>query len=157
VTGPAGGAFDPATVQGLWDIEQIKQLKARYFRLVDTRDWAGVVALFTTDCMLRSSHFPDGELPGPFFASVAQRIHPGISVHHGHMPEITLTSPSTATGIWAMADFVDTDDPGFRFHGYGHYHESYLKEPRAGWLISAFELRRMRVDRYAGPPGPWPR
>ncbi len=27
------------TVQMLWDIEQSKQLKARYFRLLDTKEW----------------------------------------------------------------------------------------------------------------------
>ena len=29
------------------DIEAIKQLKARYFRLMDTKDWAGFRAVFT--------------------------------------------------------------------------------------------------------------
>ena len=26
-----------------------------------------------------------------------------VTVHHGHMPEIDVTSPTTATGTWAMA------------------------------------------------------
>jgi len=38
------------TVQMLWDVEQIKQLKARYFRLLDTKDWDGFADLFTDDC-----------------------------------------------------------------------------------------------------------
>ena len=29
-----------------------------------------------------------------------------VTVHHGHMPEIELTSPTTARGIWAMEDML---------------------------------------------------
>jgi hypothetical protein len=139
-----------AAVRTLWEIEQIKLLKARYFRYVDTRDWDGVTALFTPDCDLRSTLFPEVKRPGEFFERVAAMITPGISVHHGHMPEITLTSWQTATGIWAMYDYVEADDGSVGFHGYGHYHESYLKDPERGWLISRFELRRLRLDRFAG-------
>jgi hypothetical protein len=142
-----------AAVRTLWEIEQIKLLKARYFRCVDTRDWDGVVALFTPDCDLRSTLFPEVKQPRDFFAKVASMIAPGISVHHGHMPEITLTSWQTATGIWAMADYVESDDGRVGFRGYGHYHEDYLKDPERGWLISRFELRRLRVDRFAGRAG----
>ena len=31
------------------DIEAIKQLKARYFRMMDTKDWDGLAAVFTGD------------------------------------------------------------------------------------------------------------
>ena len=145
---------DPAAAaSALWEIEQIKQLKARYFRFVDTRDWDGVVALFSPDCDLRSTLFPEARQPRDFFAKVASMITPGVSVHHGHMPEITLTSLETATGIWAMYDYVQTDDGRVGYRGYGHYHESYRKDPRRGWLISGFELRRLRVDWFAGGPG----
>ena len=142
---------DPAAAaSALWEIEQIKQLKARYFRFVDTRDWNGVVALFSPDCDLRSTLFPEARQPRDFFAKVASMITPGVSVHHGHMPEITLTSGETATGIWAMDDYVQTDDGRVGYRGYGHYHESYRKDPLRGWLIIGFELRRLRVDRFAG-------
>jgi hypothetical protein len=114
----AAPGADPAA-RALSEIEQIKQLKARYFRLVDTRDWDGVVALFSPDCDLRSTLFPEARQPRDFFAKVASMITPGISVHHGHMPEITLTSAETATGIWAMDDYVQTDDGRLGYRGYG--------------------------------------
>lgn len=88
----------------LWEIDQLKQLKARYFRFVDTRDWAALVALFAPDCVMRSTVLEGTEYPPEFYRRVAERITPGVSVHHGHMPEITLTSAMTATGIWAMFD-----------------------------------------------------
>jgi 3-phenylpropionate/cinnamic acid dioxygenase small subunit len=37
----------------LMDIEQIKQLKARYFRLLDTKQWEAWGQVFTADCEVR--------------------------------------------------------------------------------------------------------
>ena len=34
------------------DIETIKQLKARYFRLMDTKDWDGLAEVFTADVVI---------------------------------------------------------------------------------------------------------
>lgn len=126
----------------LWEIEQLKQLKARYFRFVDTRDWAALVALFAPDCVMRSTVLEGTEYPPEFYRRVAERITPGVSVHHGHMPEITLTSAMTATGIWAMFDLVETERAYAGHIGYGHYHETYRKFPDVGWFITSFELRR---------------
>ena len=39
-------------VQELLDIEAIKQLKARYFRLLDAKDWEAFVEIFTEDVEL---------------------------------------------------------------------------------------------------------
>lgn len=41
-------------VRALLDIEEIKQLKARYFRLLDTRRWDEWAQLFTVDCEFRT-------------------------------------------------------------------------------------------------------
>ncbi len=48
------------------------------------------------------------------------------TVHQVHAPEIELTSPTTATGIWALNDVVRLA-PGVNLAGYGHYHETYEK------------------------------
>ena len=67
------------------------------------------------------------------------------SVHHGHMPEIELTSSTTATGIWSMEDHVRWAD-GYETHGYGHYFETYEKaEDR--WQIKTMNLAYLRSDR----------
>jgi hypothetical protein len=51
------------------------------------------------------------------------------SVHHGHMPEIVLTSPTTASGVWALEDQLWWPEGGplTHMHGFGHYHETYEK------------------------------
>ncbi len=67
------------------------------------------------------------------------------SVHHGHTPEIVLTSDTTATGIWAMEDELwwTNGDVEEHLHGYGHYHEEYRKV-EGKWLISYRTLTRLR-------------
>jgi len=67
-----------------------------------------------------------------------------ITVHHGHMPEIELTSATTATGVWAMEDMLRWPD-GREMHGYGHYHETYEKVGGA-WRIKSSKLTRLRTD-----------
>ena len=37
------------------DIEAIRQLKARYFRTMDTKDWGGMRAVFTDDVVIDTS------------------------------------------------------------------------------------------------------
>jgi hypothetical protein len=69
------------------------------------------------------------------------------SVHHGHTPEITLTSDTTATGVWAMEDMLwwTRENDEEHLHGYGHYHEKYRKVDGV-WLIAYRNLTRLRVD-----------
>ena len=138
------------TVQMLWDIEQIKQLKARYFRFIDTKDWDGFRTLFTDDC----KHYLPLESATPFmeneeyFAMNQAFLTTGVTTHHGHMPEITLLSDTEAEGIWAMFDYVQIDPPSGRVSimGYGHYFETYRKEADGEWRISSKRNERLRLD-----------
>ena len=69
------------------------------------------------------------------------------TVHHGHMPEIELTGPDSAAGVWAMSDYVEFASEGVPvgFRGYGHYHERYVKRDGA-WRIAHMKLTRLRRD-----------
>ena len=40
------------TVERLEAIEEIKQLKARYFRCMDTKDWHGFTTVFAPDARM---------------------------------------------------------------------------------------------------------
>jgi uncharacterized protein (TIGR02246 family) len=131
------------------DLEAIKQLKARYFRLMDTKDWAGFRALFTADVRVDVSGDGAGVYEGveTFLEMLVPTLEGVVTVHHGHTPEITLTSPTTATGIWAMEDHLQFP-PGRGFtalHGYGHYHETYVKQD-GEWRIASTKLTRLRLD-----------
>jgi hypothetical protein len=127
------------------EIEAIKQLKARYFRLMDTKQWQAFGDLFTEDAWLSASPDPNETFAGR--ADIVRRVsgvlRDATTVHHGHMPEIELTGSDTATGIWAMYDFVEL--PQLVLHGWGHYHEEYAKQ-EGRWRIRRSRLSRLRLD-----------
>jgi len=128
------------------DIEAIKQLKARYFRTMDTKDWDAMRQVFTDEVSMDTTASGGSVMTGAdvCIAFLQRAIGDVITVHHGHMPEIGLTSPTTATGIWAMEDMLRWPD-GRELHGYGHYEESYEKVDGA-WRIKTLKLTRLRMD-----------
>jgi len=145
--------MDPA--QRLEAIEEIKQLKARYFRCLDTKDWDGFADVFASDARMDMSGEVKGDEPGAGITTGSREITEFVramvghvtTVHHGHTPEIDVTSPTTATGMWAMEDTLRWPDGGplATMHGYGHYHDTY--EKRDGrWRIASTTLTRLRVD-----------
>jgi uncharacterized protein (TIGR02246 family) len=128
------------------DVEAIRQLKARYFRTMDMKDWAGMRAVFTDDVVMDTSSSGGGVIAGAddFLAFLEPTLDGVVTVHHGHMPEIEITSPTTATGIWSMEDMLRWPD-GSEMHGYGHYLETYEKVD-GEWRIKTSTLTRLRTD-----------
>ena len=137
-------------------IEEIKQLKARYFRFLDTKQWTNLRGLFTDDAVFEGT-FDPFKGPDDFIAGVSKFNQNTVTVHHGHMPEIRITSPTTARAIWALADFIEIkaaegQPPGAQqrgFTGFGHYQEKYRKEGDT-WKIAFMRLTRIRVDPLLG-------
>jgi len=128
------------------DVEAIKQLKARYFRTMDTKDWPGMREVFTDDVVIDTTASGGGITHGAdeFLEFLRHALAGAVTAHHGHMPEIRLTSPSTAAGIWAMHDVIWWPD-GNRLQGYGHYHETY--EIVGGqWRIKSSTLTRLHME-----------
>jgi uncharacterized protein (TIGR02246 family) len=131
------------------DIEAIKQLKARYFRTMDTKDWAGMHQVFAPDVVIDTTEDGAPLIEGrdAFLEFLEPMLAEVTTVHHGHMPEIEVTSGTTATGIWAMEDHLwwPEGSPLQHLHGYGHYHETYVKLAE-GWRIRSLKLTRLRRD-----------
>ncbi len=142
--------------QTLSHLEEIKQLKARYFRLMDTKQWADFALVFAEEPEIdvtEDVESDEGRVKGR--KQIAEFIRDAVqdarTVHHGHMPEIALTGPDTAEGIWAMYDYLEfPSEPGQRtgLHGYGHYHEKYVYRD-GHWQIASMRLSRLRVDRMS--------
>lgn len=128
------------------DVEAIKQLKARYFRTMDTKDWAGMRQVFCDDLVIDTTASGGNVVTGAdtFMEFLSAGLQDVVTVHHGHMPEIELTSPTTAKGIWAMQDFLKWPD-GRELRGYGHYHETYERVD-GSWRIKSSTLTRLRMD-----------
>lgn len=133
------------------DIEDIKRLKARYFRCLDTKDWPGLRAVFTDDVVADSTEAGGKVITGAdaFIAFLQEVLTGATTVHQGHMPEVELTSPTTATGIWALHDIVIWP-AGLRLDGHGHYHETHTKTD-TGWRIATSRLTRLHTDLRPAP------
>jgi len=161
-------------IERLIAIEEIRQLKARFFRTLDGKDWDGYQSAYAPDAVLDCRHamysrdpatgaaISSGKIIPESEAVVESRLTHGaaairadveasvkdmITVHHGHTAEIEITSPTTACAVWAMEDVL-RGPPGWYLQtlvGYGHYHETYERID-GRWHIKTCKLTRLRVD-----------
>ncbi|MFT5695006.1 MAG: hypothetical protein ACI9QQ_000981 [Myxococcota bacterium] len=142
-----------ATAQ-LVAIEAIKQLKARYQRAVDTKDWELMRSVLAPDA---KSVYSDGKYSFEGRDAIVEFLSDGLSnpaiqsMHHAHTPEIEITSETTATGVWYLEDFVLTTLPsdgapnGTVMHGTGIYSDEYAKID-GHWLIANTGYERIFED-----------
>lgn len=145
-------------VERLEAIEDIRNLKARYFRLMDTRQWDELASLFTADLKVLT---PDGAIyaeGGPVYADgLRVSLERAVSCHQGLTGEIEVADANNARAIWAMQDVIEWEDRHPRFGwksivGRGHYHETYRKEQGA-WRIATLMLTRLRLDTQMAEDG----
>ncbi|HLY53922.1 MAG TPA: nuclear transport factor 2 family protein [Stellaceae bacterium] len=145
-------------------IDEIRQLKSRYFRFLDTKDWAGMATIFTDDAVFdaRAAFSVDGAAAeGPAVASndwlytggatilafLQEAAKEFITSHHGHCHEVEILSATEAQGVIAMEDqlYRPVDGrPVLWMHGTGHYHERYRKADGA-WRIAHSRITRLYV------------
>jgi hypothetical protein len=145
----------------LLDIAEIEALKARYFRLVDAKQWDEWAELFIPDAVTDFSALDPSLVFRDRAGMVAATAGPVgrivRTIHHGHTPDIEIVSPTAATGTWAMcswrawpegreipADFMPADF--MEVQRWGTYHDEFVKTD-AGWKISVLKLISHHVVR----------
>jgi hypothetical protein len=146
-----------STVEQLLAIKAIEGTKARYCRFLDTKRWEDFGNLFTDDAVLDVSEDVTPDM-GPqvvhgraaIVEQVRGAVHTARTTHQVHSPEITLTSPTTASGIWAMQDVVIWPAGVARpvaglnsLTAFGHYHETYALVG-GEWRIASLKLTRLQ-------------
>jgi len=127
-----------ARVARLEDLEAIKQLKYRYFRCLDTKQWDEMAGCFTADA---TAAYGDGRYTFTGRDAIMQFLRDNMGVqsgtwghHHGHHPEIEVTSATTARGTWALHNYLlnPRHQRGVRMACY--YRDEYVKADGA-WKI----------------------
>jgi hypothetical protein len=134
----------------LFDRIAICELKARYCRFLDTKQWPAWAQLFTEDVVLDTSEAggpPPIKGREPAVAMVRLAIETARTAHQVHTPEIRIEG-CTAEGVWAMQDRLVFEN-GDSLTGYGHYTERYVKDS-GSWLITASKLTRLHLDFVTG-------
>jgi len=138
-------------------IEEIKQLKHRYFRSIDRRDVETLSSLFTPNVEIdyeggtyRWQLQGRDELVTALHASFDPR---SVACHTGHHPEITLASPTGATGLWYLTDIMIKRDQKEITTGSALYADTYEKT-EDGWKIAKSTYKRVYeiVEHYEKEP-----
>ncbi len=132
------------------EIESIKQLKHKYMRCLDTKQWDEMATLFTDDVVTSYSggqfsfkgkneiiDFLQGAMP-PSIVSMHQCFH----------PEIELTGETSAKGTWGFNDYLIILDAGLSLRGYGIYSDEYEKVDGM-WKIKSTGYKRVFEETWS--------
>ncbi|MFT4046408.1 MAG: nuclear transport factor 2 family protein [Solimonas sp.] len=140
----------------------IGQLKARYCRFLDSKDWDAYAALFTDDFELDVSEGTSQPVIRGRDAALRMirgAIGAARTAHQVHAPEFDFVGDDEARVIWAMQDRVQWDAEraarigATGLTGYGHYHERYVRR-NGEWKIAASKLTRLHLDVHHAAPAP---
>jgi hypothetical protein len=145
------------TPDDLVEIELIKRVKYAYFRCLDLKQWDEIATLFTDDatCSYSAGAYayegPDA-IVGFFRTAMGRETF--LSSHKAHHPEIDLTGPDTATGVWALEDIVVDLQWELDIRGAAFYEDEYVKVDGV-WKIRRTAYKRVfeEISSRAGRPG----
>ena len=122
------------------DLTAISQLKYRYLRTLDTKEWGEFEACFVPEAT--------GDYNGLVFADRAalvsymkENLGEGLlTMHQVHHPEITVDG-DTATARWYLQDKVIVPAFSFMLEGAAFYDDRYVRTPE-GWRVAHTGYRR---------------
>ena len=129
------------------------EAKARYCRLLDTKDWAGWADLMTEDYELDVSEGTGKPIIRGREAAVKDvqaSILTAKTAHQVHNPEMRIEG-DVAHVVWALQDRLSWGPDRPTLTGYGHYHERWVKRDGT-WKLAALKLTRLHLD-FQPPAG----
>ena len=118
-------------IRALEEVEAIKRLKYRYWRHLDLKEWDDLATCFAADATVS---YGDGKYSFRGVDAIMSFLRDGlgkergsVTIHQGHHPEIDLTGPTTATGTWALYNYMfnEKQNRGIRIGAY--YRDEYAK------------------------------
>ena len=134
----------------LESIELIKQLKARYFRFLDTRNIEGLQTVFTSDA---TASFVGGDYDFQLdgweqLEAFYKKSFTGqnFGMHNGHHPEICVDG-DTATGIWYLQDIFVSLEHDITITGSALYEDEYRREG-GEWRIARTGYQRLWEEHH---------
>lgn len=134
------------TLQQLSDLEEIRQLKSRYFRCIDTGNHAELASCFAEDVTV---DYRGGgyrlQVSGreDMVEFIASSFNSSIvAMHHGHTPEISFVDADTAKGTWYLEDRFINPERNEDTMGSSLYYDTYVRTAE-GWRIRHSEYDRV--------------
>ncbi|WP_260762290.1 nuclear transport factor 2 family protein [Mycobacterium sp. SMC-4] len=126
---------------------ELSQAKARYCRLLDTKDWLAVAELMTEGIIVDLDAGNPSSVPivgrenvlSAFQSSVAD----ARTVHQVHSPEFEFVDDE-ARVIWAVQERVVWQN-GTSLTAFGHYHDRWIRLD-GHWRIVELRLEHLIMD-----------
>jgi hypothetical protein len=145
------------TPDDLVTMEEIKRVKYRYLRAMDTGDMKALPALFTEDVSARflgGSYDVTISSKAKLLEYLAASVTPDVVINHNcHHPEIDLTGPDSADGLWYLSDWYYNRTQKRIVRGAAFYRDRYVKSGGT-WKIrhTGYERVFEIVDEGVPPP-----
>jgi ketosteroid isomerase-like protein len=115
---------------------ELEELKYRYVRALDHKDWDLFAACFTDDATASYGERLDFSGPDEIVGFMRENLGPTmITVHQVHHPEFTVEG-DTATGVWSLMDRVIMTEFRFLLDGASFYNDRYQRGADGAWRIS---------------------
>ena len=124
-------------------LEELKRLKYRYLRTLDTKDWDAFGDTLAEDATADYGERLSFTGRDAITAYMRTTLTPAIiTVHHVHHPEISVDGDS-ATGVWALDDTVVVTEHRMLLRGAAHYEDRYERGADGAWRIAHTGYRRL--------------
>ena len=135
-------------VQELEDLRAIEKLQARYWDLMDAKNWEEFRTCFADDFEFINLDNGDHMQGGDDMVEVIKGIFPdGVtSSHHGHHHWVDIVDEKTAKAHWALQDDLYDSVNGGEFVGRAHYDNTYVKLDDGRWVCKQMVLKYLRGE-----------
>jgi hypothetical protein len=133
------------TPADLVTLREIEQLKYRYLRTLDLKDWDEFAQVFEPEATGSYGEGLEFGSAAEIVAFMRESLGPDIiTVHQVHHPEISLAHSGTAaSGVWMLTDRVIAVSHGVLIEGASMYRDEYRRGADGQWRISRTGYERI--------------
>ncbi|MEK9649422.1 MAG: nuclear transport factor 2 family protein [Gammaproteobacteria bacterium] len=129
------------TLEKLFAIEEIKQLKHRYFRAIDMADFDLLDEIFHPDIKVDyrgGTYRWEQSGKEAIIKALKYSFHSqAAAMHTGHHPEISIDSSITASGKWYLHDIFFNFNEKIVTQGTALYEDEYMHDGVSWKIISS--------------------
>ncbi|HWV25953.1 MAG TPA: nuclear transport factor 2 family protein [Aeromicrobium sp.] len=129
-------------------IEQIKQVKYRYFKALDLKQWEefgdclaeDVLAAYGTHAMGEPLRFTGRDAVVSY---LSQHLPETVTTLHVAAHPVIDVDGDRASASWCFQDTVIVTDAGLTIQGGGYYADEYRREASGRWQITTTRYERV--------------
>ena len=117
-------------------LRELEELKYRYTRALDSKDWDLFRSCFADDATATYGERLAFDDPDAIVAYMRENLGPSmITLHQVHHPEL-LVDGDAATGTWSLMDRVIMTEFRLLLDGASTYHDRYVRGSDGTWRIA---------------------